>query len=171
MLRSPRPLDDGTPLYLAPTPGYRRLMLALLGLLAVGALLLIGINVALQSSMVFAVTTHGLTLAPSYRRARPIPWASVVAIEPSQGLLMKGAAVVTLQDGSRLTAPLTNTSAGSALPPAPPHLGPDTGAPVPLRTALDGLDRYRRGEFSGARFTAPGRPAESNGSAARPPAG
>lgn len=117
MLRPPRPRDDGTPLYIAPTPGYRRLMLALLGLLV-----LIGINIALQ-------------------------------------------------DGTRLTASLTNSSAGYAHPPAPPHFGPDTGVPGPLRAARAGLDRYHRGEFPGSGLTAPGRPAASNGSAAPPPAG
>lgn len=208
MFSPPRPVDGGTPLYVAPTQGYRRLMFVLLGVLVVLALVvlaltvviawqmaaklsiaaamvtlavsgflivvllvLIMINAVLQSSMVFAVTTQGLTLATPYRRARFVPWAQMAAIEPSQGLLMRGAVVVVLADGTRLTASLTNASARYAHPPAPPHLGPDTGAPVPLRAALDGFARYRGGEFADSSLRAPGPPAASNGAAARPPAG
>ncbi|MGP9747126.1 hypothetical protein [Brachybacterium sp. AOP29-B2-41] len=208
MISPPRPADDGTPLYVAPTRGYRWLMLVLLGVLAVLALVvlalaifiawqiaaklstaaavvilvvfgflivlllaLIVVNAVLQSSMVFAVTTQGLTFAPPYRRARFVPWAQVAAIEPSRGMLMRGAVAVVLEDGARLTASLTNASAGYAHPPAPSHLSPDNGAPAPLRAALDGLARYRRGEFAEPRLRPPGPPAASNEFAARPPAG
>ncbi|GAA4526282.1 hypothetical protein GCM10023160_20620 [Brachybacterium paraconglomeratum] len=212
MFSPPRPLDGGTPLYVAPTRSYRRLMLALLGVLVVLALVvfalivvvawqmaaqlslmaavvtlavfgvlllvllvLITINAALQSSMIFAVTTQGLTVATPYRRARFVPWAQVAALEPSPGRLMRGAVVAVLADGSRLTASLTNASLGYAHPAAPPHLssphpGPGAAAPVPLRAALDGLARYRRGEFADASLRAPAPRAASNGSAAQPPA-
>lgn len=186
MRGAPHPGDGGDLLYAAPTPGYRRMILLLLAVVAALTLLIAGlsvllvvilaqisgalavvtglvvgvlllvllalmvINLVLQSSMTFAVTTRGIALAPPYRRVRSIPWQRIAAIEASQSMLMKGATIVVLQDGTRLTGSLTNASARFAHPPAPPHLGPDADAPVPLRAARDGLDRFRRGEFAGS---------------------
>lgn len=208
MVASPRPLDDGAPLYIAPTARSQRLMTVLYGVVAVMALLLLVsgalvtfviaqlstaaailvvavfgvlmlallvaavIALIAQHGMVFAVTTQGITLVPPYRRARAIPWSRIAAIEPSRTWMMRGAVVVLLEDGTRLTASQTNASARSAHPPAPAHLGPgngEPGTPVPLRAALDGLERYRRGEFAGTGVTAPPPPAAPNGPAAPPP--
>lgn len=127
------------------------------------------VTLVMQAQMVFSVTTKGITLTPPYRGPRTVPWAEISRIEPSASWLMRGATVVVLQDGTRLTASQTNASAAFLHPPAPPHLGPDNGAPTPLRAALDGLERYRRGEFSGAGVTAPHPPGASNGPSAPPP--
>ncbi|MGY5764837.1 hypothetical protein ACXET9_06530 [Brachybacterium sp. DNPG3] len=97
----------------------------------------------------FEVTALGITLTAPYSLTPVhVRWEQVVEVAPSDGGLVPGAVVVSVDDGRRLLAARTGRAAERNAPPVPSFLAEAAeGSPSAYRAAAGALIRFRRGEL------------------------
>lgn len=122
-----------------------------LGLAAVAitlpASLVIITLVVLGQRLRFRVTTQGVEIRTLVRTHR-LPWRDIAKIDVDHGWVHQGQTLVTLHDGRRIGAPITEARSAMRRGERTSDHGPGLTAPArPTREAIDALDRWRRGEF------------------------